>query len=58
MRTTNDPQAIELAQALFAKKEMRRTEGAIATADYQERQQHQLDNLARLRKLRLERETP
>ena len=49
-------EALSRAEALFARKEKQKTEGAAATADYVRKQEHQHANLARLRALRLERE--
>ena len=49
-------EALSRAEALFARKEKKRTEGVVAMADYFRKQEHQLANLARLRTLRLDRE--
>jgi hypothetical protein len=53
---SNAPEALARAEALFKKKEKSRTEGIVAAAEYEERQKHELSNIARLRRLRLERD--
>ena len=53
------PEALDRAEKLFARKEKRARQAAdfsIAGAEYQQKQQRQLDNLGRLRQLRLDRE--
>ena len=50
-------EALTRAEALFARKEKQKSEGAIATADYLRNQEEQLKNLARLRTMRSERDT-
>jgi hypothetical protein len=53
---SKDPTLIARAEAAFAKREKALTEGALAMEEYRQRQEHQLQNIERLRRLRLERD--
>lgn len=53
----NRTHALTRAEALFVKREKQRTEGAHAMAEYLQKQQSDLANTARLRALRLERDS-